>query len=108
MSCCYAKNSISISILRLTEKQAAQLGIVKNKTKLSELQAKNKALLKQQGRGLEPQAILSLACKQKWPMCIEEYPNSVPGRKYLLDIAFPDHKLAVERIWMAVAWKIFR
>ena len=49
-----------------------------------------------------PQEKLWRACATQWPTWLAlkklvwEYPGAVPGRRFRLDIAFPQHKLACE------------
>lgn len=83
--------------MRLTEEEAAKLGVKPEKKILSKRNAKNKALLSQVARGAEPQEILTQACLKKWgDLCVPELKNTVPNRKYSLDIGFPRELLAVE------------
>lgn len=47
-------------------------------------------------QGLMPQEVLWAAVKQRWPHAVEEYPAGVPGRRFRIDIAFPEARLAIE------------
>lgn len=49
------------------------------------------------GRRLTPHQILWLAIQDRWPgMAVCEFEGAVPGRKFRIDIAFPEHRLALE------------
>jgi len=56
------------------------------------IKPKNKIALKPKG----PQDILWEAVVKKWPGTRSEYPAQVPGRKFRIDIAFVEKRLAVE------------
>jgi very-short-patch-repair endonuclease len=44
-----------------------------------------------------PQAILQRILTEKWPdIAMPEYQGAVPGRKFRIDVAFPEARLAVE------------
>lgn len=44
-----------------------------------------------------PQHKLWISVKQRWPsICVWEYENAIPNRKFRIDIAFPSIKLAIE------------
>ncbi|MDA8119899.1 MAG: DUF559 domain-containing protein [Gammaproteobacteria bacterium] len=42
-----------------------------------------------------PQQILWQAVSARWPQAVAEY-QAIPGRRYSLDVAFPEVKLAIE------------
>lgn len=46
--------------------------------------------------GNDPQSILWEAVRSKWPHAVAEFPAQVPGRKFRIDIAFLNERLAVE------------
>lgn len=46
--------------------------------------------------GNDPQSILWEAVQKKWPHAVSEHPAQVPGRKFRIDIAFLNERLAVE------------
>ncbi len=45
-----------------------------------------------------PQRALYLLCRQNLPRerCLWEYTGAIPGRRFRIDIAFPDYRIAVE------------
>ncbi len=47
-------------------------------------------------RGPTPHDLLWTAVSLRYPTAEREYPDAVPGRKYRIDIALPDRRLAVE------------
>lgn len=54
-------------------------------------------LLSRRTIGFTPHDILWDAVRLRWPqLAIREYEGAVPGRKYRIDIAFPEHRLALE------------
>ncbi len=64
-----------------------------------ESRSRKPSLAAGEGAGmLEPQQRFLRACQQAFPgrLCVAEYPAGVPGRKFRLDIAFPDDLVAVE------------
>ncbi|MDK9702433.1 MAG: endonuclease domain-containing protein [Sulfuritalea sp.] len=46
--------------------------------------------------GATPHDLLWEAVSRRFPAARREYPNVVPGRKFRLDIALPDRRLAIE------------
>ncbi len=80
---------------RITVAQAKKLGLYSDKPLRPA--AKKLKRLKDIANVLSgPQHKLWCKVKHKWPEAVSEYKGAVPGRKFRIDIAFPDCKLAVE------------
>lgn len=79
--------------VRLTELEAIRLGLIppgKTNTRLRNRYQRAMATD-------APQAILQRILTEKWPgLAIPEYQGAVPGRKFRIDVAFPEVRLAVE------------
>lgn len=78
-------------VVRLTDAEAKRLGI--HSPAPSNVRS---GKTKRKQRGKMPQDKLFESCKILWPECEEEYAGAVPGRRFRIDIAFPDYRLAVE------------
>jgi len=81
--------------IRLSQADAKRLGIQTPKRQ-SETNRALVALTKSASATSGPQGRLWLLVKERWPEAKAEYKGAVPGRKFRIDIAFPEQKLAVE------------
>jgi very-short-patch-repair endonuclease len=85
--------------LRLSKKEAIARGLIDSSKPSA---GKAAAKLKKERSQLMPQAILFKACQQRFNtgsssiVCVDEFENAVPGRKFRIDIAFPNQWLAIE------------
>jgi very-short-patch-repair endonuclease len=85
--------------LRLSEAEAKKLGVQLDSNKsVKPKRVNGMSLRSAAGKAAgSPQDKLQLACKNKWgERCEIEYKCDIPGRKFRLDVAFPDAKLCVE------------
>jgi hypothetical protein len=65
-------------------------------SKPSHRPGKAKSKASSQPRSGDPQKILFDAVIGRWPHAVPEFEGAVPGRKYRIDIAFVQERLAVE------------
>lgn len=86
--------------MRVTAKYAVENGWIKEdalKSKTGKNKIKPPSALVCPIDGTTPHQILWRAVVKTWGVRAKyEYPNAVPGKKYRIDIAFPDIKLAIE------------
>lgn len=79
--------------VRLTEEEAVRLGLIPPGKNHGKIQRRYKRAMASDA----PQAILQRLLTTKWPdTAVAEFAGAVPGRKFRIDVAFPDAKLAVE------------
>lgn len=79
--------------VRLTELEAVKLGLIPPGKANARLRNRYQRAMAADA----PQAILQRILTEKWPdIAMPEYQGAVPGRKFRIDVAFPEARLAVE------------
>jgi very-short-patch-repair endonuclease len=75
--------------VRLTREEGLRLGILQK-------ERGTKRLYRPEMDDGSPQSLLWHSISSRWPQAIWEFPGAVPGRRFLVDIAFPEERLAIE------------
>lgn len=79
-------------MIRLTLAEAKRLGL----RIAAATPAANTSPVRRKGRGQMPEDILWEAVRADYPQACREYAGAVPGRRYRIDVALVEDKVAIE------------
>lgn len=82
--------------IRLSEAEAQRLGLIASSSKATVKRGLPAGVGQKRSKTKTPQRVLFECCQVYWPKSVEEFEGAIPGRKFRIDIAFPEKKIAIE------------